>query len=156
MKRALYEWGAILFVTITVTCAGFRFASVITDKADVSMFLGDDEWVLVGNGAVIWTNSSDTPLRIEEYDQGQIVMPTPPTDVHFAFPGVTYRKVTRKGIGVSWPIWELRMLRVSLVLPTLISAFLALFFIWRYRRIRLAAVGRPESKEASSETPSRS
>jgi hypothetical protein len=134
MKRAFYEWGAILFVTITVTCACFRFASVITDRANVSMFLGNDESVLVGDGAVIWTNSSETPLRMEEYDQGQIVMPIPPNDVHFAFPGVTYRKLTWSGNGARPTILPLWMLRVSLVLPTLISAFLALFFIWRYRR----------------------
>jgi len=155
MKRAFYEWGSILFVTITVTCAGYRFVSVITDKADVSMILDNAGCVLVGDGGVIWANRLDAPTIMEEYDQGQFVMPSPPKDVHFALPGVTYRNFTWSGNrtwGTTWDAWTLR---VSLVLPAVASALLATFCIWRYRRLRSSAVGRTASEKASSETASR-
>jgi hypothetical protein len=155
MKRALYEWGTIFFVTITVICACYRFVSVITDKADVSMILDNDACVLLGDGGVMWTNRLDAPTIIEEYDQGQFIMPSPPKDVHFALPGVTYRKFTWPGNRTWGTTWDAWVLRVSLVLPAVASALLASFCIWRYRRLRLSAAGRTASEGVSSGGPGR-
>jgi len=139
MKRALCEWGAMLFVTIAVTCGIYWCISCISDRASFAMILGDEIFMFREGGA-IWTNRLDAPTSIEEFDQGRIV-PTaaPQIDVRVALLGVTYRKLTWANPLRTWDQW---MLRVSLVLPTLVSALLATFCVWRYRRLRTAAAGK--------------
>ena len=128
MKRALYEWGGLLFATIAITCGTYWCISSISDKASFAMVLGG-KLFMFEDGGVIWTDWIDTPSSIDEFDRRQLMTPDPPIDVHFTVLGATYRKLT-------WGAWDLWMLRVSLLLPTLASALLAIFCFWRYRRLR--------------------
>lgn len=153
MNCALYEWGWILFMTIAASCGTYWCISLISDKASFALFLANDDFVQVGDGEVIWTDWLNTPTRIKEFDQGQYMMwSNPPVDVHVAFPCVTYRKLTWTNPLGTWNQW---MLRVSLLLPTLASTLLAALCVWRYRQLRLSAVGQAASPATSSGTPGR-
>ena len=118
MKRALYDWSSMFFVTLAVACGSYWCMSLISNKASFNITLTDKTFIF-GDGGVILTKGFNTPQQIEAYDQGLREMAGRPVDSHFALPGLRYRRLSWEG---GWDDW---MLRVSMALPTLVSAILA-------------------------------
>jgi hypothetical protein len=133
MHRAFYEWGAIATSAGVLFCFLYWAVSISTAAVDSEVFLPLGYWnstqILASQGTVTINDHSGSKEAIEEIVQYRVVNPPLRGKFRWQAPGFLYQSVDWGGHR-SWS------LRLSMLLPALLSALSAMFFIRGYIRVR--------------------
>jgi hypothetical protein len=133
MKRALYEWGSILFAGIAVICLVCWAASKLSDRATGAVNLDGRTFVEIRDGTLVCSN------KVADYDYFFDNEFDKPRDRRLMAPGFRFRSV-------SWGNVESDRfsIELSLLIPGCVGAILGALFFWRYRRATLPASKPPD------------
>jgi len=130
MKRALFEWGAIVTSTLAVLCVAYWVASVSGSAADFTL--------PVGGMSTVEMSASDGMIDVCD-DPSFIIEPNAPclkpdTGREWTLPGIRFRRYTFVD---HRPVWRFNL---SLLIPAVLMMFVAFVFLRRYRKIRATLV----------------
>jgi hypothetical protein len=137
MRRAFYEWGAIVTLAITLLCFGYWAVSATANVPDFEMFLPLGHWsstqILASQGTITINDHSGSKEAIETLMKYRIVNPPLTSKFRWSAPGISYQSINWGG-QLSWS------LQLSLLVPTFLAALAAAFFTHGYLRVRHQAL----------------
>jgi hypothetical protein len=135
MRRgALSEWGAIVALALSPALFIYWAISIALPGTDFEFFLPFGHWqsmqVLASGGRITVNDHPGSSESIEVIQRAVRINPTP-TGIHrWALPGLRFRCVTWPS---GAPVWSVDF---SLLIPTFLTAVVAMLCVRRYRRIR--------------------
>ncbi len=153
MKRAFYEWGAITTSALALFCFGYWVVLLYAPRASVEVFLPLGHWkstqVVASSGTITINNRYGSIEDIEEVLKYANVNPPLTSKTRWAAPGFLYQSIDWGG-QLTWS------LQFSLLIPAVLMALAAAFFIHGYLRVRREAIrlliskSRPKGQTAAA------
>lgn len=126
MKRALYEWSAIGFLSAVVALMILAVASVNSGPSGIELVLQPMALETRCSGGMVVFSDCLVNQDLLDGWIDELIEPTVVRDLHLPIPGFAFRRTTFSDGSVSW------YLRLSLVIPILLLSLLSVLSWKRY------------------------
>jgi hypothetical protein len=139
MKRAIFEWGAIFGVTLSLLLFGYWLFSLRSRAADFELtwWLGESGLkAAASDGTLMLSNPGTAWETIEVIEVGMFITPAPTARSYLALPGLRTGYMKFADGSIDW------YLHISLLAPLTLVVLLTLLCAWQFWRIRGAALAK--------------
>jgi hypothetical protein len=151
IRRAIYEWGAIIRTPAAIACLTWWLLSSFHGAGDFRFHLPLGEWKTMevegSNGRLVIIDRYGTRDLLDIVEQGGAFDPPVEKIVHKTIPGGRFRLCAWGGGPPHW------LVEISALYPTLLLGALAWCFVYRYRGVRRAAASAQGSPLATVTHP---
>ena len=150
MRRAIFEWGAIFGLALSVLLFGYWLFSIRSRAADFELtwWIGDRGLqASASGGTLMLSNPGTTWETIEVIEIGMFITPTPTGRTYFAMSGLRMGYMTFPDGSIDW------YLHFTLLIPAVLLMAAGMICGWMYWRLRARALAKAV-KAADAPAPS--